>query len=62
MHAEKVFARFGGLVGDPLIENFRVPFTAVATDLLSRREVWLQRGRVDLAIRASIALPGIFTP
>jgi NTE family protein len=34
----------------------------VATDLLSRREVWFQRGPLDVAIRASIALPGIFTP
>jgi NTE family protein len=62
MRAEKVLARFGELVGDALIEDLPVPFTAVATDLLSRREVWLQRGRIDLAIRASIALPGIFTP
>ena len=62
MRAEKVLARFGELVGDGLIEDLPVPFTAVATDLWSRREVWLQRGRIDLAIRASIALPGIFTP
>lgn len=62
MRAEKVLQHVQGLVGDQLIENLRAPFTAVATDLLSRREVWLQRGRLDVAIRASIALPGIFTP
>ena len=62
MRAEKVLAHVQDLVGGELIENLPVPFTAVATDLISRREVWLQRGRVDLAIRASIALPGIFTP
>lgn len=62
MRAEKVLERVQELVGDQLIENLRAPFTAVATDLLSRREVWLQRGRLDVAIRASIALPGIFTP
>jgi len=62
MRAEKVIAHVQELVGDELIENLPVPFTAVATDLISRREVWLQRGRVDLAIRASIALPGILTP
>jgi len=62
MRAEKVIAHVQELVGDELIENLPVPFTAVATDLISRREVWLQRGRIDLAIRASIALPGILTP
>ena len=62
MRAEKVLAHVQDLVGDELIENLPVPFTAVATDLITRREVWLQRGRADLAIRASIALPGVFTP
>ena len=45
-----------------MIEDFAVPFTAVATDLLARKEVWFQRGRADVALRASIALPTIFTP
>jgi len=62
MRAERVLARVQELVGEELIEDLQMPFTAVATDLVSRREVWLQQGRLDLAIRASIALPGIFTP
>ena len=62
MRAEKVLAHVRELVGDRLIEELEAPFIAVATDLVSRREVWLQRGRLDVAIRASIALPGIFTP
>lgn len=62
MRAEKVLAHVQELVGDELIENLEAPFTAVATDLISRRGVRLQRGRLDIAIRASIALPGIFTP
>lgn len=62
MRAERILARVHELVGHERIENLPVPFTAVATDLLSRREVWLQRGPVATAIRASIALPGIFTP
>lgn len=44
------------------IENLAIPFGAVATDLTTGREVWLQSGRLDTAIRASIALPGIFSP
>ncbi len=50
------------MVGDVLIEDLPVPFTAVATDLVARREVWLQRGPLIPAIRASIAIPGLFTP
>jgi NTE family protein len=39
-----------------------VPFTSVATDLLTGKSVWMQRGPVDDAIRASIAIPGVITP
>jgi NTE family protein len=38
------------------------PFAAVATDLHSGREVWLRKGSVVEAVRASIALPGLFSP
>ena len=41
---------------------FAIPFTAVATDLLARKPVWFQQGSLELAIRASIAIPGFFTP
>jgi NTE family protein len=50
------------LVGDRLIEDLPVRFTAVATDLAAQREVWLNRGSLFDAIRASIAIPMIFTP
>ncbi|MHB1051980.1 MAG: patatin-like phospholipase RssA [Thiobacillus sp.] len=65
----------GGLIkGDKLIAFFRDhfvdrditdlarPFGAVATDLRRGREVWLREGGVSEAVRASIALPGLFTP
>ncbi|HEY6575331.1 MAG TPA: patatin-like phospholipase family protein, partial [Mycobacterium sp.] len=44
------------------IEELPIPYTAVSTDLLSGKSVWLQRGPVDAAIRASIAIPGVITP
>lgn len=47
---------------DKSIENLPTKFAAVATDLADGREIWLQSGPVDAAIRASIALPGIFSP
>ncbi len=44
------------------IEDLKMPFAAVATDLSSGREVWLRQGKLDRAIRASISMPGIFSP
>jgi len=50
------------LVGDPLIETLPIQYTAVAVDLQRQREVWLRRGSLWDAIRASFAIPGLFTP
>lgn len=44
------------------IEELDIPFCAVATNLLSGEEVILKQGDIIEAIRASISLPGIFTP
>ncbi len=44
------------------LEHCHLPFAAVATDLYSGAEVWLRHGAVVDAVRASIALPGLFTP
>ena len=50
------------LIGDCAIEDLPMSFTAVATDLESGNEVWLRKGKLFDAIRASIATPMIFTP
>ncbi|MFC4705255.1 MULTISPECIES: patatin-like phospholipase family protein [Paraburkholderia] len=44
------------------IDDLAMPFTAVATELDTGREVWLRDGSVVDAVRASIAIPGLFTP
>jgi len=44
------------------IEALGLPYAAVATDLMSGEEVLLRSGPVFDAVRASIAIPGIFTP
>jgi NTE family protein len=62
IRAEKIFARVRELVGGILIEDLPVAYTAVATDLYARKAVWLQRGLLEEAMRASIAIPGVFTP
>ena len=49
-------------VGRHRIEHLPIPLTIVAADVLSRKEVWLTRGDLFDAIRASIAVPTVFTP
>jgi NTE family protein len=44
------------------IESYATQYAAVATDLATGREIWLQTGPINDAVRASIALPGIFSP
>ena len=48
--------------GRTTIEECQLPFAAVSTDLYTGAEVWLRRGPLVDAVRASIALPGLFTP
>lgn len=58
----KIISKLSELVGEINIEELDIDFTAVAVDLEHGREVWLDRGPLFDAIRASIAIPGIFTP
>jgi NTE family protein len=62
IRAEKVLGRVRELLGGIRIEDLPIPFTAVATDLMAQKAVWFQRGPLDIAIRASIALPTFITP
>lgn len=50
------------VVGDCQINELSVPYTAVATDIATGREIWLRSGKLFDAIRASISLPMFFTP
>jgi NTE family protein len=50
------------MVGDRNIEDLPIAYTAVATDLERQREIWLAEGSLFEAIRASIAIPTVFTP
>ena len=49
-------------LGTTSIENLPVQFAAIATEVGTGHEVWLTRGSLSLALRASYALPGIFPP
>jgi NTE family protein len=62
LRAEKILDAVREIIGDVAIEDLPIPYTAVTTDLIAGRSVWLQRGPVDAAIRASIAIPGVISP
>lgn len=59
---ERIIETLRGLIGDAQIEQLPLSYTAVATDLDREREVWLTRGSLFDAIRASIAIPTVFRP
>jgi NTE family protein len=59
---ERIIGTLRGLIGDTHIEELPLTFTAVATDLDRGREVWLSRGSLFDAIRASISVPTVFRP
>ncbi|OBI54248.1 esterase [Mycolicibacterium fortuitum] len=62
LRAEKILDAVREIIGEATIEELPIPYTAVATDLIAGKSVWLQRGPVDSAIRASIAIPGVIAP
>lgn len=57
-----LMASFHDKINDIDIMHTQIPFAAVATDLSSGQEVWLQEGPLPTAVRAAIALPGLFSP
>jgi len=62
LHGERLVAAMREVVGDPQIESLPILFTAVAVDLQRQRVVWLRSGPLWDALRASFAIPGLFTP
>lgn len=62
LRAERFLGTVREMLGDVTIEDLPIPYTAVATDLIAGKSVWLQRGPLDTAIRASIAIPGVIAP
>ena len=62
IQGEKLFQFARDHLNDPLIESMPRQFGAVATELNTGREMWFRDGPLMEGIRASIALPGVFTP
>jgi NTE family protein len=62
MGGRRLMALYRQHVGDVMIQDLPRPYAAVATDLRTGSEVWLRDGELLTAIRASISIPGLFTP
>lgn len=59
---EKMLQKLRAEIPGVNIEELPIPFCCVATDMYSQQSVVLDKGRIYDAIRASIAIPSIFTP
>ncbi|MGB1242152.1 MAG: patatin-like phospholipase family protein [Chitinophagales bacterium] len=63
VRGDRLFEEMASVVGgDKNIEELDMPYTAVAADLQTGQEVWINQGSVFDAVRASIAIPTVFTP
>lgn len=62
LRGDKVMKIVEEMIGDVLIEDLPISYTAVATDIIKQKEVWFQKGKLIDAIRASVAIPSLLTP
>jgi len=62
LKGEKVMRLFAERFIDASFDELRLPFGCVATELGRGHEIWLREGSLADAVRASIALPGLFSP
>ena len=62
IRGNRLFTLFGTIFEERNIQDLPIPYGAVATELYSGRELWLRHGKVLDAVRASCAMPGLFTP
>jgi NTE family protein len=62
VRGEKVFKEMRKLLGEFNIEEFPIPFTAVASNIRTQKEVLFTEGNLMDALRASCAIPTVMTP
>jgi len=59
---KKLFKMLSEYYGESVIENLPIPYCAVAADVITGEEIRFNSGRVIDSVRASVAIPGVFTP
>lgn len=62
LKGERVLEKMKDFIPDMNIEDMNIPFVAIATDILNQKAVVFEKGSYYEAIRASIAIPAVFTP
>lgn len=62
IRGDKLINTLKGLIGEQMIEDLPINYTAVATDIMREKEVWINKGPLFDAIRSSISMPFLFTP
>jgi NTE family protein len=62
VRGDKLINTLINLVGEKMIEDLAISYTAVATDIKNEKEIWIQSGNLFKAMRASFAIPLFFTP
>ncbi len=62
LKGERVFDKMKEFIPDINIEDMAIPFAAVASDVINEKEIVFDKGSYYRAIRASIAIPAMFTP
>lgn len=59
---DKIRAYLQSAVGDKTFADLKIPVTVIATEMNTGREIHLQSGRLDEALLATTAIPGLFVP
>jgi NTE family protein len=59
---QRVLDHLKELLGEIRLEDFDIPFTAVATDVKTKQEVWMRNGDLYSVIRASSSIPTLMMP
>ncbi len=59
---DRLFGKMKEFISDGNIEDLKLPYAAVAADIINKKEVVFKSGSIYEAIRASIAIPSVLTP
>jgi NTE family protein len=62
LHGGKIEKFLKEILGDTNMEDCSIPYSAVAADLKSGNEIIFTEGSLIRAVRASISIPGVFSP
>ena len=62
LHGKRVEGFLKPIIGDRDVNQCKIPFAAVATDIHSAQQVVITQGSLIKAVRASISIPGVFVP